>query len=88
MPKAMPRQKNNRKHSTSQAQKDIPPASSTVIQENCFSIATKKLFEYQQKIIDKLMKRIRGTFEEKYYELEGKLSVTQTVNCHLESMTN
>ena len=53
--------------------------------KNCFSIEYKKLIEDQQNIIDKLMKRI-STLEGKFYDLEERLLVIQTVNRHLESM--
>ena len=52
--------------------------------KDCFSIGNKKLIEDQQNIIDKLMKRI-GTLEGKFYDLEGRLLVIQTVNRHLDS---
>ena len=81
----MPRQTKNKKQSTFQAQEDIP--ASTPKTWECLSIENKNLIEDQQKTIDKLMKRII-TFEEKLYELEGILLITQTVNRHLESMTH
>ena len=70
----MPRQTNNGKQSTSQAQEDIPPAS-TLKTKECLSIKNKKLIEDRQKTIDKLMKRI-STLEGKFYELEGRLLIT------------
>ena len=79
----MPRQTNNKKQSTSQAQEDIP--ASTAKTDECLSAEDINLIEDQQKTIDKLMKRII-TLEGKFHELEGRLLITQTVNRHLESM--
>ena len=79
----MPRQTNNKKQSTSQAQEDIP--ASTAKTDECLSTEDKNLIEDQQKTIDKLMKWII-TLEGKFHELEGRLLITQTVNHHLESM--
>ena len=79
----MPRQTNNKKQSTSQAQEDIP--ASTAKTDECLSTEDKNLIEDQQKTIDKLMKRII-TLEGKFHELERRLLITQTVNHHLESM--
>ena len=62
----MPRQTNNKKQSTSQAQEDIP--ASTPKAGECLSTENKNLIEDQQKTIDKLMKRII-TREGKPHEL-------------------
>ena len=53
----MPRQKNSRKQSTSQAQEDNP--TSTPKTEECLSIENRNLIEDQQKTIDELMKNSR-----------------------------
>ena len=79
----MPRQANSKKQSTSQVQEDIP--ASTPETQKCLSTENKNHIEDQQKTTDKLMKRI-STLEGKFYELEGRLLITQTVNRHLESM--
>ena len=79
----MPRQTNNKKQSTSQAQEDIP--ASTAKTDECLSTEDKNLIQDQQKTIDKLMKQII-TLKGKFHELEGRLIITQTVNHHLESM--
>ena len=79
----MPRQTNNKKQCTSQAQEDIP--ASTAKTDECLSTEDKNLIQDQQKTIDKLMKQII-TLKEKFHELEGRLLITQTVNHHLESM--
>ena len=50
----MPRQTNNKKQSTSQAQEDIP--ASTAKTDEYLSTEDKNLIEAQQKTIDKLMK--------------------------------
>ena len=50
----MPRQTNNKKQSTSQAQEDIPAA--TAKTDEYLSTEDKNLIEAQQKTIDKLMK--------------------------------
>ena len=75
----MRRHTNNKKQSTSEAQEDI--SASTPKTNECLSTENKNLIEDQQKTIDKLMKRIR-TLEGEFYELEGKLLITQTFNCH------
>ena len=62
----MPRQTNNKKQSTSQAQEDIP--ASTPKADECLSTENKNLIEDQKKTIDKLMKRII-THEGKLHEL-------------------
>ena len=80
----IPRQINNKKQSTSQAKEDIPASTSKT--EECLSTENKILIEDQQKAIDKLMKRTI-TLEGKFYELEERLLIIQTVNRHhLESM--
>ena len=79
----MPRQTNNKKQSTSQAQEDIP--ASTAKTDEYLSTEDKNLIEAQQKTIDKLMKWII-TLEGKFHELEGRLLITKTANRHLESM--
>ena len=68
----MPRQTNNKKQSTSQAQEDIP--ASTVKTDECLSTDDKNLIEDQQKTTDKLMKRINA-LEGKFHELEGRLLI-------------
>ena len=80
----MPRQTNNKIQSTSQAQEDIP-ASTPKTEECLLSIKNKNLIEDQQKVIDKLIKRI-STLEGNFYKLEGRLLITQAVNHHLELM--
>ena len=79
----MPRQPNNKKQCASQAQEDIP--ASTAKADECLSTEDKHFIEDHQKTIDKLMKRII-ILERKFHELEGRLLITQTINCHLESM--
>ena len=66
----MPRQTNNKKQSTTQAQEDIP--ASTAKTDECLSTEDKNLIEDQQKTIDKLIKRII-TLEGKFHELETKV---------------
>ena len=59
----MPRQTNNKKQPTSQAQEDIP--ASTAKTDECLSTEDKNLIEDQEKTIDSLMKQIitsRGNF--------------------------
>ena len=75
----MRRHTNNKKQSTPEAQEDI--SASTPKTNECLSTENKNLIEDQQKTIDKLMKRI-STLEGQFYELEGKLLITETVNCH------
>ena len=82
----MPRQTNNKIQSTSQAQEDIP-ASTPKTEECLLSIKNKNLIEDQQKVIDKLIKRI-STLEGNFYKLEGRLLITQAVNHHLELMVD
>ena len=81
----MPRQTTNKKQSTSQAQEDIPASTPKTESDECLPTKNKSLIKVQQKTIDKLMKRI-STLEGKFYGLEGRLLITQTVNRHLESM--
>ena len=66
----MPRQTNNKKQSTAQAQEDTPASSAKT--DECLSTEDKNLTEDQQKSIDKLIKRII-TLEGKFHELETKV---------------
>ena len=66
---------------------DMVPSMDTSTSSDTWTANYYKLIEEQQKVITSMQEEIHA-LEAKVYELEGQMSVTQTVNSHLQNMVD